>query len=123
MGDFKALNNVLFDQKESNALPIDAPDQGKEFLDEKRRKTKRRFVKDEQNRFGHQAPSDCQHLLLAARKAAGALRLSLCESRENAEDLLPILLAGDCVLSGILQDRDCLLRSSWEKRSALPARE
>src|SRR5262249_59423523 len=56
-------------------------------------KTERRFVEDEQNGFGHQAPPDCQHLLLAARKTAGALRLPLGKARKNTEDLFPILLS------------------------------
>src|SRR5262245_45930260 len=92
MGHFKALHNILLDQEESDALLIDASDQGKEFFNEERRKTERRLVQNEQNGFGHQAPSDRQHLLLAARKTAGALRLPLGKTRKNTEDLFPILL-------------------------------
>ena len=91
MGHFKALHHVLFDQQEGNALPVDTLNQGKELLDEQGRKTEGRFVENKKYRFGHQAASNCQHLLLTARQTACALRLSLGETRENVEYPLAIL--------------------------------
>src|SRR5262249_15129711 len=65
--------------------------QGKELFDKQRRQTERRLVENKKNRFSHQAASDRQHLLLAARQAAGSLRLSLGKTRKNAEHPFAIL--------------------------------
>src|SRR5262249_54142423 len=46
---------------------------------------------NKQDRFGHEAAADRQHLLLAAREAAGPLCLPFGETREDAEDALAIL--------------------------------
>src|SRR5262245_16988443 len=91
MGHFKALYDVLLDQQKGNSLPVDTLNKCKELLDKKRRKTEGGLVENKKDRFGHQAASDCQHLLLAARQTAGPLRLSFGETRENVEYPLAIL--------------------------------
>src|SRR5262249_21493951 len=91
MCHFKALHDVLFDQQKGNALPIDTLKQRKQLFNQKGRQTERRLVENKKNGFGHQAASNRQHLLLAARQAAGSLRLSLGKARKNAEYPLAIL--------------------------------
>src|SRR5262249_60758546 len=79
----KALHDVLFDQKQRDAFPIDAPDQREQLLDEPRREAERWLVEDEQFWVGHQGAADRQHLLLAARERAGALGPPLGQPRKN----------------------------------------
>ena len=52
------------------------------------RQPHRRLVQKQHARLGHQRPPDGQHLLLAARKSARLLRLTLLEPGEEGEDLL-----------------------------------
>src|SRR5215467_984228 len=88
----KALHDVLFDQEERDALPIDAPDQREQLLDQQRREAERWLVEDEQFRLGHQPAADRQHLLLAARERAGALRPPLGEPRKDRKYPLAVAL-------------------------------
>ena len=54
--------------------PLMPRDQREHLLDQQRREAERGLVEDQQLRLGHQAAPDGQHLLLAARQRAGALR-------------------------------------------------
>ena len=54
-------------------------------------KPERGFVEDEQLWLGHQPAADGEHLLLAARQRAGALRLPLKQPRKGREYALTIL--------------------------------
>src|SRR5262252_389871 len=76
LGHLQALRHILLDQQDGRSLRVDALDQREQLLDQERRKTKRRLIKDQELRLGHQAASDCQHLLFAAGQGTGALRLS-----------------------------------------------
>ena len=107
MGDFKALHNVLLDQKESNALLVDSAGSRRIAPLRGAGKTKRGLVQDKQNRFGHQAASDRQHLLLAARQTAGTLRLALCRVEGKCRIRGRDSVAGDRVRAGNFRDRDC----------------
>ena len=53
-------------------------------------KPERGLVEDDQLRLGHQPAADGQHLLLAARQRAGALRSPLEQSRKGRKYALAI---------------------------------
>ena len=93
MADFEALHDVLLDQQDRNAVGIDAPNQREQFLDQQRRQAERRLVENHQLGFGHQAAADGEHLLLAARQRAGALRTALAQAREDRKHALAVLRA------------------------------
>ena len=65
-----------------DAVRMDGLDQREHLLDEPRREPERRFVEDEERRFGHQPAADGEHLLLATRQRARALRLPFGQPRE-----------------------------------------
>ena len=58
-----------------------------------RRQAERRLVENEQLGLGHQTAADGEHLLLAARQRAGALRAALEKAREDGEHARAVLRA------------------------------
>ena len=69
----------------SDVVPNDRRHLGNEF----RRQTQRRLVEKQQFRPRNQGPADRQHLLLAARQAAGQLPAPFSHPREKAQKPYP----------------------------------
>src|SRR6185437_3096697 len=85
--DRQRLVSILLHQQHRHALLVDAPDHVEILPDEQRRETKRRLVDQEHARAAHQAATDREHRLLAARHRSGELGPALLEPREDAVHL------------------------------------
>ena len=81
---------VLLDEQDRRPLAVDVLDDAEDRLDEDRRQAHRGLVEQEQLRSRHQRATDCEHLLLAARKRATFLGETLAQPREQREDALEI---------------------------------
>ena len=105
-------------------LAVDLPEAVEQVLDDDRRETERRLV--EQHHLGprHQGPRHRQHLLLAAREAAGALVASFVQHGIDLEPLrhvgVDLLVLADegtdtqVVLDGEFGERAASLRDVLE---------
>src|SRR3990170_4320945 len=90
--DFERLLGVLLHEQHRRPLGVDLANDAEDLLDEDRGETQRGLVEEENLRPGHQRPTDCQHLLLAAGQRPALLTRPLGEAREEAEDVLDILV-------------------------------
>ena len=97
-------------------------DQREHLLDQQRRQAERRLVEDQQLRLGHQAAADGEHLLLAARQRAGALRAALVQARKDVEHARRGSARGARRRGDSCRDRDSRAPSGWGRSAALPAR-
>jgi len=66
VGDGRGEPEVLLDEKDREALALEAADRLADLLDDDRRQPLGRLVEQEQPRAGAQDASDREHLLLAA---------------------------------------------------------
>src|SRR5687768_8752492 len=67
IGNGKSLMDVLLDQKDCDALFVDAPNDLEILLNQDRRKPQRGFIDEQKLRRAHQPASNRHHGLLAAR--------------------------------------------------------
>ena len=83
MGTGERLVRVLLDQKDRRALLVDLRDDLEDLLDELRRETHRRLVKQQEARLRHQRPADREHLLLTTGHRAALLGPPFRETRKQ----------------------------------------
>src|SRR5207237_9198810 len=83
VGETESGLDILLDEQDGHAAPVDLADDAEDRLDDTRRKTEGGLVEDQQARRGHQRASDRHHLLLAARARAGELAPPLAQDRED----------------------------------------
>src|SRR5437773_8930917 len=91
MRDRERHVRVLLDEQHRHALLVDVLDRLEDELDEHRGEPHRRLVEQQHDRSRHERASDREHLLLAARQRAGALREALLEAWEELVDALEVL--------------------------------
>ena len=93
MGELQRVKGVLLDEEHRQAFRlVELGDDVEDLLDDQRREAERRLVEQQQPRPAHQRARDRQHLLLAARQRAAALRRAFLEAREHREDAFEILV-------------------------------
>src|SRR5262249_12260030 len=86
VGYFERCVGVLLDEKHSAALRSDLENNAEDFFDDQGRKAHRWLVQQQQLRLRHHGPADGQHLLLASRKIAGLLGLTLPKPGKALDD-------------------------------------
>ena len=94
VGDGRGEAEVLLDQHDGEALPLQPGDGAADLLDDDRGEPLGRLVEQEELRAGAQDAADGQHLLLAARQLGALARQPLAQVREQLEDLLERQPAG-----------------------------
>src|SRR6185369_15712222 len=77
VGDRQRLVGVLLHQQHRRPAGVDPADDGEDLLDEHRRQPQGRLVEEHEDRLGHEAPADRQHLLLAAAERPRQLHTPL----------------------------------------------
>src|SRR5216684_736583 len=83
--DAQSADYVLLHDEHGDPGAPDFLDLFKNFFDNFRRQTERRFVEKKQLRLGHEAASNGDHLLLAAGKSSGQLVESFFQTWEERE--------------------------------------
>src|SRR5438094_7503695 len=81
--DRECLPRVLLDEQDRRALLVEPLDHPHDLFDDEGRQPPGRLVEHEEPRTRHERACDAEHLLLAARERARALRLSLTEDGED----------------------------------------
>ena len=69
---------------------LSSREHAEDVLHDQRRQPERRLVEEQQLGSAHQRPGDGQHLLLAARQAAGSLGAALPQPGEHLEPALDV---------------------------------
>ena len=89
--DRQRPRGILFREQHRQLLgALDLLEHVADSLDDHRREPERGLIEQEDRRPRHQRPPDRQHLLFAAREAAGTLRCALLQAREIAEHALDV---------------------------------
>src|SRR5882672_3177428 len=83
VGVLQGRMRILLDKQDSCALTFDFIDRFEDRVNDERRESQRRLVKQQQARLGHQRAADGEHLLFTARKRSRFLRLSLFQTRKH----------------------------------------
>ena len=93
VGDRECHDGVLLDQQDRDALLVDVDDGVANLLDQLRGESQRRLIEDQQAGVGHEAASDRQHLLFAAREVAGHRLAPVGQQGEHRHH--PVVCLGD----------------------------
>ncbi len=84
---------------------VGEPDQeGRQFIDDDRRKPLGGFVQQQQPRIAHQRAGDCQHLLLATRKLIAPVVDTLFQPGEQVEYAFFVPLRSGFLRPGLFSD-------------------
>src|SRR5271155_2604133 len=87
------LSDILLEQQDGKPVLVGELANRLENVDDDGRcEAERRFVEQQEFRFGHQRDSEAQHPLLAARHRAAELPLAFCQDREKFEHARKALL-------------------------------
>src|SRR6267142_2849416 len=76
---------ILLDKDDGLAGCLELADGSADLRDDQGGKAFRRFIKQKHRGISHERPSDRQHLLFAAGKGAGILRVALPQARKHLE--------------------------------------
>ena len=119
VGDIERQLPVLLDQHDGLALILEPLDGAADVGHDQGRQPFRRFVEQQHARVSHQRAADCEHLLLAAGKRAGKLRVALLEPREQAKDTLNVPWLGGLALALPGDGEVFTHRQRWKDPAAL----
>src|SRR5271166_2625996 len=86
VGEGRGKVEILLDQQDSEAFPLQPADHPADLLDDDRRQTLGRLVQQQQSCAGAQHPADRQHLLLATGELGALAAAALPEVREDRVD-------------------------------------
>src|SRR5277367_5917375 len=88
VGQGRGEAEILLDEQDREAFPLELGDGAADLLNDDRREPFRRFVEHQESRAGAQDARDRQHLLLAAGKLAAAAGETLAQIGKEREDPL-----------------------------------
>src|SRR5271155_2694103 len=117
VGQSRGEAEILFDEQDSETLPLELGDGAADLLNDDRRETLRRLVEHQESRAGTQGLRDRAHLLLAAGQLAAAAGETLAQIGKEREDPLDAHRAG---LADLRREEQILLdRQTGEYRALL----
>ncbi len=92
IGQLERLVGVLLDQEDGYAISAQLFDDVEDLLNDDRRQSQRRLVKQQQLGLAHQCTGNGEHLLFAAGHGAATLLETLLQSWEQQQHLVQLLL-------------------------------
>src|SRR5439155_2926283 len=112
MGDLDRTGGVLLDEEHRHTLPVQLLQALEDAVDDQRRESKRRLVKEQEARTREERPRNRQLLLLSARERRGAPAEERAECRKPVAHLRDVRVGMAAVLPGrgsdaqVLADRE-----------------